>query len=54
MAEAVWPHRSVYITPMAPSLARSRRDGAGAGQGSTLDKAYVNDGGDIAIHLTPA
>jgi hypothetical protein len=22
-------------------------------QGRTLDKAYVNDGGDIAIHLTP-
>ena len=54
MAEAVWPHRSVYITPMAAvagavademvqALVKDRR----------LDKAYVNDGGDIAIHLTP-
>jgi ApbE superfamily uncharacterized protein (UPF0280 family) len=54
MAEAVWPHRAVYITPMAAvagavademvqALVRDR----------TLDKAYVNDGGDIAIHLTP-
>jgi ApbE superfamily uncharacterized protein (UPF0280 family) len=54
MAEAVWPHRAVYITPMAAvagavademlqALVRGRR----------LDKAYVNDGGDIAIHLMP-
>ncbi len=54
MADATWPHRAVYITPMAAvagavademlqALIRSRR----------LDKAYVNDGGDIAIHLTP-
>ena len=53
MAEAVWPHRAHYITPMAAvagavademleALVRGRR----------LDKAYVNDGGDIAIHLT--
>jgi ApbE superfamily uncharacterized protein (UPF0280 family) len=52
MAEAVWPHRAVFITPMAAvagavademlqALVRGRR----------LDKAYVNDGGDIAIHL---
>ena len=54
MAEAVWPHRAIYITPMAAvagavademlqALVKDRR----------LDKAYVNDGGDIAIHLTP-
>ena len=54
MAQAVWPHRSVFITPMAAvagavademlqALVRSR----------TLEKAYVNDGGDIAIHVTP-
>ena len=54
MAEAVWPHRAVFITPMAAvagavademleALVRDR----------TLDKAYVNDGGDIAIHLAP-
>jgi hypothetical protein len=54
MAEAVWPHRTVFITPMAAvagavademlqALVRDR----------ALDKAYVNDGGDIAIHLAP-
>lgn len=54
MAEAVWPHRAVYITPMAAVA------GAVADEvlqslvcGRTLDKAYVNDGGDIAIHLAP-
>jgi ApbE superfamily uncharacterized protein (UPF0280 family) len=54
MAEAVWPHRAVFITPMAAVA------GAVADEmlqailvGRTLDKAYVNDGGDIAIHLSP-
>ena len=54
MAEAVWPHRAVYITPMAAVA------GAVADEmlqalvgGRTLHKAYVNDGGDIALHLTP-
>jgi ApbE superfamily uncharacterized protein (UPF0280 family) len=54
MAEAVWPHRAVFITPMAAVA------GAVADEmlqtlvrGRTLDKAYVNDGGDIAIHLAP-
>lgn len=54
MVEATWPHRAVYITPMAAVA------GAVADEmlrvlvhGRTLDKAYVNDGGDIAIHLTP-
>lgn len=52
MAEAVWPHRAVFITPMAAvagavadEMLRALLDGR------TLDKAYVNDGGDIAIHL---
>ncbi len=54
MADAVWPHRAVYITPMAAVA------GAVADEmlqalvcGRKLDKAYVNDGGDIAIHLAP-
>ncbi len=52
MAAAVWPHRARYITPMAAvagavadelmqALLKDRR----------LRKAYVNDGGDIALHL---
>ena len=52
MAEATWPHRAVYITPMAAvagAVADEMLQAMVAGR--TLDKAYVNDGGDIAIHL---
>lgn len=54
MAEAVWPHRAVYITPMA-AVAGAVADEVLAALvwGRRLDKAYVNDGGDIAIHLAP-
>lgn len=52
MVAAVWPHRAVFITPMAAvagavaeelieALVRNRK----------LEKAYVNNGGDIALHL---
>ncbi len=54
MAEAVWPHRGVYITPMAAvagAVADEMLQAMRAGR--TLDKAYVNDGGDIAFHLSP-
>lgn len=52
MAEATWPHRAVYITPMA-AVAGAVADEMLQAMvlGRTLDKAYVNDGGDIAIHL---
>ena len=54
MAEAVWPHRAVFITPMAAvagAVADEMLQAMLAGR--TIDKAYVNDGGDIAIHLSP-
>jgi ApbE superfamily uncharacterized protein (UPF0280 family) len=54
MAEAVWPHRAVFITPMAAvagAVADEMLQAMLAGR--TLDKAYVNNGGDIAIHLAP-
>ncbi|HTR83291.1 MAG TPA: UPF0280 family protein [Reyranella sp.] len=54
MVEAVWAHRAQYITPMAAvagSVADEMLQAMLAGR--TLDKAYVNDGGDIAIHLAP-
>jgi ApbE superfamily uncharacterized protein (UPF0280 family) len=54
MAEAVWPHRAVYITPMAAvagSVADEMLEAMLAGR--TLDKAYVNNGGDIAFYLSP-
>ncbi len=54
MAAAVWPHRAGFITPMAAVagavadevLAALVADGG-------LDRAYVNNGGDIAFHLAP-
>ncbi|MBV8393571.1 MAG: UPF0280 family protein [Alphaproteobacteria bacterium] len=52
MAEAVWPHRAVFITPMAAvagSVADEMLQAMLAGR--TLDKAYVNNGGDIAFPL---
>src|SRR5882724_7806249 len=53
VAEAVWPYRDVYITPMA-AVAGSVADEMLAAMvaGRTLDKAYVNNGGDIAFHLS--
>lgn len=52
MAKAVWPHRAAYITPMA-AVAGAVADEilTAMNQGRTLDKAYVNNGGDIAFHL---
>lgn len=54
MVAACWPHRAAFITPMAAVA------GAVADhmlrimlEGRCLDRAYVNDGGDIAFHLAP-
>ena len=54
MADAVWPYREVFITPMA-AVAGSVADEVLAAlvRDRDLDKAYVNNGGDIAIHLAP-
>jgi ApbE superfamily uncharacterized protein (UPF0280 family) len=54
MAAAVWPHREVYITPMAAvagAVADEILAALCAGRG--LRKAYVNNGGDIALHIAP-
>jgi ApbE superfamily uncharacterized protein (UPF0280 family) len=54
MVEAVWPHRAVFITPMAAVAGAVADEMLQAlVRGRMLDKAYVNDGGDIAIQLTP-
>lgn len=54
MAEVVWPHRAAYITPMAAVAGAVADEMLQAlVRGRTLDKAYVNDGGDIALHLAP-
>lgn len=54
MAAAVWPHRAVFVTPMA-AVAGAVADELLAAllAGRALARAYVNDGGDIAIHLAP-
>jgi ApbE superfamily uncharacterized protein (UPF0280 family) len=54
MADAVWPYRDVFITPMA-AVAGSVADEmlAALVRGRALARAYVNNGGDIAIHLAP-
>ncbi len=54
MVEAVWPHRHVFITPMAAiagAVADAMLQAMVAGR--DLERAYVNDGGDIAVHLAP-
>ena len=52
MIAACWPHRGVFITPMA-AVAGAVADEMLAAllAGRSLAKAYVNDGGDIALHL---
>ena len=54
MAAAVWPHRGVYVTPMA-AVAGAVADEVLAAlvAGRDLPRAYVNNGGDIAFHLAP-
>ena len=54
MLAACWPHRSSFITPMA-AVAGAVADEVLAAMldGRVLDKTYVNNGGDIALHLAP-
>lgn len=54
MAAACKPHRDVFVTPMAAvagAVADEVLDALVAGR--TLEKAYVNNGGDIALYLAP-
>jgi uncharacterized protein len=54
MIAACMPFRDVYITPMA-AVAGAVADHVLAAmcEGRTLERAFVNDGGDIAFHLAP-
>lgn len=55
MARACWAFRSQYITPMA-AVAGAVADTillAMVEASPQLERAYVNNGGDIAVHLTP-
>lgn len=54
MAEAAWPHRAQFITPMAAvagAVAEHILRAITAVPGISL--AHVNNGGDIALHLSP-
>lgn len=52
MVDAVWPHRDVFITPMA-AVAGSVAEHVLAVmvEAAELRRAIVNNGGDIAVHL---
>lgn len=54
MIAACWPYRAGFITPMA-AVAGSVADHMLQImlEGRRLERAYVNDGGDIAFHLAP-
>ncbi|HWB47108.1 MAG TPA: UPF0280 family protein [Hyphomicrobiaceae bacterium] len=54
MVEACGPYRSQFITPMAAVAGAVAEAVLGAMTAAApLTRAYVNDGGDIALHLTP-
>ena len=53
MFEACRPHAAEFITPMAAVAGAVADEILRAMlEGRTLDKAYVNNGGDIALHLS--
>ena len=52
MRAACWPFRERFITPMA-AVAGAVADEIIEAMGTTLPKAYVNNGGDIALRLAP-
>ena len=54
MLAACWPHRAPFITPMA-AVAGAVADEvlAAMTDARCLTRAYANNGGDIAVHLSP-
>lgn len=55
MVAAVYPHREVFVTPMA-AVAGAVADHVLAAMVDavpTLRRCWVNDGGDVAFHLAP-
>ncbi len=54
MYSAVWPYRDRFITPMAAVAGSVADHMLGVMLAAApLHRAYVNNGGDIALHLTP-
>ncbi|MBV9589663.1 MAG: UPF0280 family protein [Hyphomicrobiales bacterium] len=53
MAEAAWPYRDAFVTPMvAVAGAVAEAVLCAMVQAAPLRRAFVNNGGDIALHLT--
>jgi ApbE superfamily uncharacterized protein (UPF0280 family) len=54
MVEACWPHREQFITPMAAVAGAVAQELIGFfAEEASITRAYVNNGGDIALHLAP-
>ncbi len=54
MVAAAWPHRRMFVTPMAAVAGAVADEMLGALLGGArLEWAYVNNGGDIALHVAP-
>jgi len=53
MAAAVQPFRPAFITPMAAVAGSVAEEVLAQMIGPGIARAYVNNGGDIALHLTP-
>ena len=53
MVEACWPYREVFVTPMAAVAGAVADEVLSALVVAGVDKAYINNGGDIALHLSP-
>ncbi|WP_199750663.1 UPF0280 family protein [Gemmobacter caeni] len=53
MARAVAPHRPAFITPMAAVAGAVAETVLAVMPRPGLTRAHVNNGGDIALHLTP-
>jgi len=51
MLKACWPHRDGFITPMAAVAGAVADEMLATLQAPGIRKAYVNNGGDIALHL---
>jgi len=54
MVHSCWPHRARFITPMAAVAGAVADELIGFFRAETrIRRAYINNGGDIALHLAP-
>lgn len=54
MWQACQPYRSTYITPMAAVAGSVAQELIGSYARSGISRAWINNGGDIALHLLPS